>query len=82
MKYCQSYMLMTTSCRKEKTNQVMTELHKVPPLIEILQEIFANCAEEENQMAVDGQIVPFKRRHSLKVYMKKKTKNGATRFGH
>ena len=49
-------------------------LHKIRPLIKILQENFANCAEEEDHMSVDEQIVPFKGRHSLKVYMKKKPK--------
>ena len=35
---------------------------------------FEDCAEPELVGAVDEQIVPFKGRHSLKVYMKKKPK--------
>ena len=49
-------------------------LHKVRPLLQIIQKTISNCAENEMHMSVDEQIIPFKGRHSLKVYMKNKPK--------
>ena len=47
-------------------------LHKIRPLLEKLNVQFEACAEKEMKVSVDEQIVPFKGRHSLKVYMMKK----------
>lgn len=49
-------------------------LHKVHPLLKIVQKNIGNCAETEMHMSVDEQMVPFKGHHSLKVYMKNKPK--------
>ncbi|GFO23342.1 PiggyBac transposable element-derived protein 3 [Plakobranchus ocellatus] len=49
-------------------------LFRVRPLIEKLNIQFEACAEKEMWVSVDEQIIPFKGRHSLKVYMMKKPK--------
>ena len=49
-------------------------LHKVRPLIKIIQGNISDCAEKENHMSVDEQIVSFKGHHSMKVYMEKEPK--------
>ena len=59
---------------KKKGEQGYDRLHKVRPLIRSISSGFEDCAEPELVGAVDEQIVPFKGRHSLKVYMKKKPK--------
>ena len=49
-------------------------LHKIRPLLQIIQKNVSSCAEPETHMSVDEQMVPFKGHHSLKVYMKNKPK--------
>ena len=38
-------------------------LHKVRPLLQIIQKNISNCAENEMHMSVDEQIIPFKGHH-------------------
>lgn len=59
---------------KKKGEPGFDNLHKVRPLIDMLSSTFARCAEPEMYVSVDEQIIPFKGRHSLKVYMLKKPK--------
>ena len=59
---------------KKKGEHGYDSLHKIRPLIKVISSNFENCSEPELFVAVDEQIVPFKGRHSLKVYMKKKPK--------
>ena len=49
-------------------------LYKVRPLLTNINRNFSNCAQLEKFMAIDEQIIPFKGRHSLKVYMRNKPK--------
>ena len=49
-------------------------LHKIRPLIDKLNINFDACAAKETSISIDEQIIPFKGRHSLKVYMLKKPK--------
>ena len=57
---------------KNRNEPGYDRLHKVRPLLNIMNENFAKCAEPEQHMSVDEQIVPFKGHHSLKTYMEKK----------
>lgn len=57
---------------KERGQPGFDRLHKVRPLIDQLNMNFLNCAHREVCIAIDEQIIPFKGRHSLKVYMMKK----------
>ena len=59
---------------KKKGEHGYDSLHKIRPLIKEISSNFENCSEPELFVAVDEQMVPFKGRHSLKVYMKKKPK--------
>ena len=49
-------------------------LHKVRPLLTMINAQFKRNAEPEKCVSVDEQIIPFKGRHSMKVYMSKKPK--------
>ena len=49
-------------------------LHKVRPLIELVNRAFKANAEPETFVSVDEQMIPFKGRHGLKCYMMKKPK--------
>ena len=51
-------------------------LHKVRPLLDRLNVRFGLCADQETHVSVDEQIIPFKGKHSLKVYMMKKQEMG------
>lgn len=59
---------------KERGERGFDILFKIRPLIEKLNLNFSKCALPEKCIAVDEQIIPFKGRHSLKVYMMKKPK--------
>lgn len=59
---------------KNKGERGYDRLHKIRPLIEMIASSFQECAEPESFVSVDEQIIPFKGRHSLKVYMQKKPK--------
>ena len=59
---------------KQKGEPGYDRLHKVRPLLDILHISFQSCAEPELFVSVDEPIIPFKGRHSLKVYMMKKPK--------
>lgn len=53
------------------------------PVLQRLNKNFLDAAEIEPCLAVDEMIIPFKGRHSLKVYMmKKQKKSGAIKSGH
>ncbi|KAH9369480.1 hypothetical protein HPB48_014340 [Haemaphysalis longicornis] len=56
-------------------------LYRVRPVPTRLNRNFLDAAEMEPCLAVDEMMIPFKGRHSLKVYMQKKTENGATKYG-
>lgn len=57
---------------KSKGQPGFDNLHKVRPLIRKLNKNMDACAEPELFVSIDEQIIPFKGRHSLKVYMKSK----------
>ncbi|KAH8041755.1 hypothetical protein HPB51_017575 [Rhipicephalus microplus] len=57
---------------KKKEEDGYDKLYKVRPLLSRLNYNFQGAAKMEDCLAVDEMIVPFKGRHSLKVYMSKK----------
>lgn len=57
---------------KKKEEDGYDKLYKVRPLLSRLNYNFQGAAEMEDCLAVDEMIIPFKGRHSLKVYMNKK----------
>lgn len=57
---------------KKKGEPGFDRLHKIRPLLVALNNNFDLCANKETHVSVDEQIIPFKGRHSLKVYMMKK----------
>ncbi|KAH8028972.1 hypothetical protein HPB51_021674 [Rhipicephalus microplus] len=57
---------------KKKEEDGYDKLYKVRALLSRLNYNFQGAAEMEDCLAVDEMIVPFKGRHSLKVYMNKK----------
>ncbi|XP_014678507.1 PREDICTED: piggyBac transposable element-derived protein 3-like [Priapulus caudatus] len=60
--------------QKERGADGYDRLYKVRDLITQLNENITQCAEMETCLSVDEQIIPFKGRHSLKIYMKNKPK--------
>lgn len=60
------------SIAKEKDQPGYDRLHKIRKLLVRLNETFQDCAFPEKCQCIDEQMVPFKGRHSLKVYMTKK----------
>ncbi|KAH8038613.1 hypothetical protein HPB51_002737 [Rhipicephalus microplus] len=59
---------------KKKGQDGYDRLYRVRPVLQRLNKNFLNAAEMEPCLAVDEMIIPFKGRHSLKVYMMKKPK--------
>ena len=59
---------------KKKGEPGYDRLHKIRPLLTLVGLAFQRCAEPEQCVCVDEQIIPFKGNHSLKVYMMKKPK--------
>lgn len=59
---------------KAKGHPLHDPLFRVRPLLSKLSANFEKYAERENCVAVDEMMIPFKGRHSLKVYMMKKPK--------
>lgn len=60
--------------QKKKGEEGYDRLYKIRPIITKLNKNFSDSAERETHASVDEQIIPFKGRHSLKVYMMKKPK--------
>ena len=59
---------------KQPTAPGYDKLHKVRPLLTALNINFDACAEKETHVSCDEQIIPFKGRSSMKIYMVKKPK--------
>lgn len=59
---------------KKKGQDGYDRLYRVRPVLQRLNKNFLNSAEMEPCLAVDEMIIPFKDRHSLKVYMMKRPK--------
>ena len=53
-------------------SSIYDKLYKVRVFLSSLQESFKKYADPETHMCVDEQMIPFKRQHSLKVYIKNK----------
>lgn len=59
---------------KPKSQKGYDKLHKIRPLILALNKNFDSCAEKEVHVSCDEQMIPFKGRNALKVFMKNKPK--------
>jgi hypothetical protein len=57
------------------------KLHKLIPFLNSLQKILKSIPLEE-KVFLDEKIIPFKGKHSLKVYMQKKPKSGVIKYFH
>ncbi|KAL3218436.1 hypothetical protein MRX96_005942 [Rhipicephalus microplus] len=62
-----------TRKRKDKMDMI-DRLYRVRPVLQRLNKNFLNAAEMEPCLAVGEMIIPFKGRHSLKIYMMKNPK--------
>ena len=60
--------------QKQRDEEGYDRLFKIRPIIARLNDNFRKNAERETHVSVDEQIIPFKGRHSLKIYMVKKPK--------
>ena len=57
------------------------KLHKIQPVIEFFNARFSEVVFPETNEAVDEMMIPFKGKHSVKMYMPKKPVNGGINFG-